>query len=100
MVDATARVGAVAVPDGDLRPHRRRRDLLDERPRKAMPRPALFLAGKSFRAYRAKGSRRTGVLPDCLIGAHAAVLDIPLLTRDAGRYGTCFAKPRLITPKP
>jgi predicted nucleic acid-binding protein len=68
--------------------------------REPMPRPALFLAGKSFQAYRAKGGRRTGVLPDFLIGAHAAVLDVPLLTRDTGQYGTYFPKLRLITPKP
>ena len=63
-----------------------------------IPRPALFLAGKTFQAYRAQGGRRTGVLPDFLIGAHAAVLDVPLLTRDTGRYGTYFPTLRLITP--
>jgi hypothetical protein len=30
-----------------------------------IPRPALFLAGKAFQAYRARGGTRTGVLsPD------------------------------------
>ena len=37
-----------------------------------MPRSALFLAGKAFQQYRAAGGRRTGVLPDFFIGAHAA----------------------------
>jgi predicted nucleic acid-binding protein len=37
------------------------------------PRPALFLAGKVFRRYRARGGARTGVLPDFFIDAYAAV---------------------------
>jgi predicted nucleic acid-binding protein len=63
-----------------------------------MPRPALFLAGKAFQQYRAAGGTRTGVLPDFFIGAHAAVADLPLLTRDAQRYGTYFPSISLITP--
>jgi predicted nucleic acid-binding protein len=63
-----------------------------------IPRAALFLAGKSFQAYRSQGGTRTGVLPDFLIGAHAAVLDLPLLTRDKGRYGSYFPALRLIAP--
>ncbi len=63
-----------------------------------MPRPALFLAGKAFLAYRAAGGARTGVLPDFLIGAHAAVANCDLLTRDVGRYGTYFPTVGLITP--
>lgn len=64
----------------------------------AMPRPALFLAGKVFRRYRESGGIRTGVLPDFFIGAHAAVSGLPLLTRDVGRYHTYFASLTLITP--
>jgi predicted nucleic acid-binding protein len=56
----------------------------------AMPRAALFLAGKVFQSYRAAGGSRTGVLPDCFIGAHAAVAGLPLLTRDARRYRSYF----------
>ena len=64
------------------------------------PRPALFLAGKIFRAYRERGGPRTGVLPDFLIGAHAAVAGLPLLTRDIGRYRTYFPTVDLIAPRP
>lgn len=64
----------------------------------AMPLEALFLAGKAFRAYRARGGPKTGVLPDFLIGAHAAVAGVPLLTRDVGRYRTAFPSLELITP--
>jgi predicted nucleic acid-binding protein len=63
-----------------------------------IPRPALFLAGKAFRSYRARGGGRGGVLPDFFIGAHAAVLGVPLLTRDAGRYRAYFPGLELIAP--
>jgi hypothetical protein len=63
-----------------------------------VPRPALFLAAKAFRNYRTRGGTRTGVLPDFLIGAHAAVTDIPLLTRDVVRMQTYFPTVRLVGP--
>ena len=62
------------------------------------PRSALFLAGKSFRRYRAAGGKRTGVPPDFFVGAHAAVEGWPLLTRDAGRYRSYFPRLTLIAP--
>ena len=65
-----------------------------------MPRAALFLAGKAFARYRRAGGSRTGVLPDFFIGAHAAVMGLPLLTRDTGRYRTYFPAVTLITPEP
>ena len=63
-----------------------------------IPRPALFLAGKVFLAYRRSGGTRTGVLPDFFIGAHAAVAKMPLLTRDPGRYRSYFPTAELIAP--
>ncbi|MBU4527604.1 MAG: type II toxin-antitoxin system VapC family toxin [Hoeflea sp.] len=63
-----------------------------------MPRAALFLAGKVFTHYRRSGGSRTGVLPDFFIGAHAAVNELALLTRDVGRYRTYFPTLKLITP--
>jgi predicted nucleic acid-binding protein len=63
-----------------------------------IPREALFLAGKAFRAYRRAGDDRTGVLPDFFIGAHAAVAGWTLITRDAGRYRSCFPHLDLRTP--
>ena len=56
----------------------------------AIPREALFLAGKAFLQYRRRRGGKTGVLPDFFIGAHAAVTDTPILTRDVGRYRTYF----------
>jgi predicted nucleic acid-binding protein len=45
---------------------------------------------------RQKGTKR-GVLPDFFIGAHASVLGISLLTRDADRYARYFPRLSLIT---
>lgn len=64
-----------------------------------IPREALFLAGKAFQRYKGRGGTRTGVLPDFFIGAHAAVLGIPLLTRDARRYAGYFPSLELIAPE-
>lgn len=63
-----------------------------------MPRPALFLAGKVFQDYRKRGGPRSGVLPDFFIGAHAAVQQLPLLTRDVARYRTYYPTAELIAP--
>ncbi len=63
-----------------------------------LPREALFLAGKAHQAYRRRGGIRTGVLPDFFIGAHAAVLGAPLLTRDDQRFRRYFPSVRLVMP--
>jgi predicted nucleic acid-binding protein len=63
-----------------------------------MPRPALFLAGQVFKSYRSRGGLRTSILPDFFIGAQAAVLGAPLITRDTRRYRTYFPTVDLIAP--
>lgn len=63
-----------------------------------LPRPALFLAGKAFVRYRRQGGKKCNVLADFFIGAHAAVLGCPLLTRDTRRYQSYFPSVKLITP--
>jgi hypothetical protein len=64
----------------------------------AVPRPALFLAGKAFQRYRSAGGIRTGVLPEFFIGAHAVISDSLLITRDAARYRSYFPDIMLIAP--
>lgn len=64
-----------------------------------IPRAALFRAGKAFHRYRQTGGTRTGVLPDFFVGAHATILRVPLLTRDAARFRTYFPHLKLITPQ-
>jgi predicted nucleic acid-binding protein len=63
-----------------------------------LPWDAAFLAGKAFLQYRRGGGARSSTLPDFFIGAHAAVDDLVLLSRDAGRYSTYFPTVRLLTP--
>jgi len=63
-----------------------------------IPKEALFLAGKAFLKYKQRsGSKRTP-LPDCFIGAHAAVLKLDLITRDVTRYRSYFPPVKLISP--
>jgi predicted nucleic acid-binding protein len=64
----------------------------------AIPRMALFRAGKAFAQYRNAGGTRTGVLPDFFIGAHADLERLPLLTRDVPRYRHYFPTVELIAP--
>ena len=63
-----------------------------------IPRPALFLAGRAFLTYRKAGGPRSNVLADFLIGAHAAVAGVAILTRDARRYTTYFPAVKLLLP--
>ena len=63
-----------------------------------IPREALFLAGKAFLRYRRSRGTKPSVLPDFYIGAHAAVMQWTLLTRDARRYRTYFPTVALIAP--
>ena len=64
----------------------------------AIPTAASFLAGHAHASYRRAGGRRQAVLPDFLIGAHAATTGRPLLTRDPRRIATYIPGAELITP--
>jgi len=63
-----------------------------------IPIAAAFLAGHAHAAYRRAGGAREAVLPDFLIGGHAAVTERPLLTRDPRRVATYIPGARLISP--
>lgn len=63
-----------------------------------IPKEALFLAGKAFLKYKTRLGNRRFPLPDFFIGAHAAVMELALLTRDARRYRSYFPTVRLISP--
>jgi predicted nucleic acid-binding protein len=65
----------------------------------AIPRSGLFLAGKAYKHYRARRGTKTGVLPDFLVGAHAAVAGGTLLTRDPTLIRSYFPTVALITPQ-
>lgn len=66
--------------------------------REPLPWEAGFLAGKCFLLYRRRGGARSSPLPDFYIGAHAAVGDLALLTRDAARYRSYFPKLDILAP--
>jgi predicted nucleic acid-binding protein len=64
----------------------------------AIPMAASFLAGHAHADYRRAGGPRQAILPDFLIGAHAAVTGRPLLTRDPRRVATHIPGATLISP--
>ena len=90
--EVSIRFSTVEALDDALPPRDYRRDPL--------PWAAAFLAGKVFVAYRQNRGTKATTLPDFFIGAHAAVADLDLLTRDVGRYRTYFPTVRLISPNP
>jgi predicted nucleic acid-binding protein len=63
-----------------------------------IPPAAAFLAGHAHADYRRAGGTREAVLPDFLIGAHAAVTGRPLLTRDPRRVATYIPGATLLAP--
>ena len=52
--------------------------------RDPIPWEASYLAGRALRRYRSRGGSRNRVLADFLIGAHATVTGMELITRDRG----------------
>lgn len=66
--------------------------------RAPLPWEAGFLAGKAFLNYRRKGGPRQTPMPDFYIGAHAAIEQFALLTRDATRYRTYFPTVEILSP--
>lgn len=66
--------------------------------RAAIPYEAGFWGGKASVAYHRRGGTRTAPLPDFLIGTHAAVAGMTLLTRDPTRVRAPFPRPALRCP--
>lgn len=66
--------------------------------RDRLPWSAAFLAGQAHQIYRRRGGDRRATLPDFFIGAHAAVRQYRLLTRDPRRQRTYFPTLNLICP--
>ncbi len=56
-------------------------------------------AGAAFQLYRSRGGDRTSMIADFLIGAHAATLGVPIITRDHARFASYFPELTLITPE-
>jgi predicted nucleic acid-binding protein len=66
--------------------------------RDELPWEAAFLAGKCFLRYRRRGGSKQSPLPDFYIGAHAAVADMKLLTRDLRTYRDYFPRLAIVAP--
>ena len=63
-----------------------------------LPRAALYLASQAYRIYCRSGGTKTSPLPDFFIGAHAATIGVPIITRDVNRYRIYFPTVPLICP--
>jgi len=65
-----------------------------------LPWAAADLAGRAHAGYRRRGGARTAILADFLIGAHALVEGLTLLTRDPNRVRTAFPDLDIVAPEP
>lgn len=75
-------------------------DMLDvyETIRSPLPWACASLTAKAFSLYRSRGGSRPKPLPDFYVGAHAAVGNLRVLTRDPGGYRSYFPRLKLLDP--
>jgi predicted nucleic acid-binding protein len=66
--------------------------------RSALPWSCAALTAAAFSQYRRRGGSRLLPMPDFYIGAHAAVANLSVLTRDPGGYRSYFPKLAVISP--
>ena len=64
----------------------------------ALTRQSHFLASRAWRSYRRQGGKRSRILADFLIGAHAEKQATRLLSRDRGFYHQLFPSLHLFDP--
>jgi predicted nucleic acid-binding protein len=60
---------------------------------------ASFLASRMWREYLAAGEKKTRIISDFLVGAHAQLQASRLLTRDRGFYAQVFRSLVLVDPR-
>jgi len=75
-------------------------DLLDvyETQRTPLPWSCASLTAAAFAMYRSRVGAKPRPLPDFFIGAHAAVANLSVLTRDPSPYRTYFPRLVLVAP--
>jgi len=66
--------------------------------RSPLPWPAASLTAAAYALYRQRGGARHKPLPDFFIGAHAAVANLRVLTRDPKPYRSYFARLAVTAP--
>lgn len=66
--------------------------------RSPLPLAAASLAAAAYAIYRRHGGAKHKPLPDFFIGAHAAVSNLSVLTRDPKPYKNYFAKLEVLAP--
>ncbi len=66
--------------------------------RSPLPWGCAALTARAFSEYRRRGGTKTRPMPDFYIGAHAAVANLSVLTRDPAGYRSYYPKLRLISP--
>lgn len=66
--------------------------------RSELPWASSALAAMAFSLYRQRGGARVRPLPDFFVGAHAAVANLSVLTRDRAGYASYFPRLALIAP--
>lgn len=66
--------------------------------RKPLPWASASLTAAAFSLYRRRGGFKQKPLPDFFIGAHAAVSNMSVLTRDPRPYKSHFSKLAVIAP--
>ncbi|MEO8927186.1 MAG: type II toxin-antitoxin system VapC family toxin [Caulobacteraceae bacterium] len=67
--------------------------------RRDLPWSAAGPAGKAHADYRRRGGTRQAILADFLIGAHAQVENLTLITRDPRRIRAAFPEVRIVAPQ-
>jgi predicted nucleic acid-binding protein len=66
--------------------------------RTPLPWACAALAAAAFALYRRRGGSKQKPMPDFYIGAHAAVSNLCVLTRDPGPYKNYFPRLAVIAP--
>ena len=66
--------------------------------RSPLPWSSAALAAAAHSLYRRRGGSKTKPMPDFFIGAHAAVANLSVLTRDPVPYRSYFARLAIVGP--
>lgn len=66
--------------------------------RTPLPWPCASLTAAAFALYRSRGGSKLKPLPDFYIGAHAAVANLSVLTRDPSPYKSYFPRLAVVAP--